>query len=137
MIGEQFINTGITNELRAMQSYSSRGYEIFTPMGNSRADFIAVKGKETIKVQAKTAQNRYYKAQDRRYTLGVLTTSRNGETHCYSPDEVDEFFVMGDTMAWAIPAIKVAGKKTVMLESTAPDYEPRHGLDVNAWRVAL
>tara|TARA_R110002051_G_scaffold97719_1_gene167888 strand:+ start:233 stop:604 length:372 start_codon:yes stop_codon:yes gene_type:complete len=123
--------------LKAAANYSDRGYEIFLPMGNSRCDFIAMKDNNVIKVQCKTAATRYYKAKDTKYTLAVLTTSRNGKSKPYSPEEVDEFFVIGDTMAWAIPNDYVYPRKTIMLESTVDDYIPRHGLDPKDWRISL
>lgn len=131
------INTGITNELKAAANYSERGYEIFLPMGNSRCDFIAMKEQEVVKVQVKTAATRYYKAKDTKYTLAVLTTTRNGVSEPYSPEEVDEFFVIGKKLAWAIPNSSVSPSKTVMLESTEPGYRPRHGWDTKSWRVSL
>lgn len=106
-------------------------------MGNSRCDFLAMKGNEVVKVQVKTAATRHYKAKDTKYTLAVLTTTRNGVAEAYSPQEVDEFFVIGNTMAWVIPNSVVAPSKTVMLESTEPNYQPRHGWDTKAWRVSL
>ena len=106
-------------------------------MGNSRADFIALKEGVATKVQCKTAATRKYKAKDTTYTLGVLTTTRNGESKPYCPTEVDEFFVIGDTLAWAIPNAKVHPRKTIMLEANIEGYAPRHGFDTNSWRVAL
>jgi hypothetical protein len=116
-----------------MTSYSERGYEIFTPMGNSRADFIAVKESDVIRVQVKTAQLRNYKKTQ--YTLGVLTTTRNGISTPYTPAEIDTFFVLGYKQAWEIPNKEVYPSKTVMLSSTSVDYKPRHGLDVASWEV--
>lgn len=121
-----------------MANYSERGYDIFIPMTNgSRADFVAIKGDEILRVQVKTAQTRVYQAKDTQYTLGVLTTTRNGVVAPYSPEEVDTFFVLGDNKAWTIPNEEVYPRKTVMLESTADDYSPRHGLDVDSWRIAI
>lgn len=104
-------------------------------MGNSRCDFIAMKGSEVVKVQAKSVASRHYK--DTTYTLAVLTTTRNGEQQPYTPEEVDEFFVVGSTVAWAIPNDLVYPCTTVMLESTKEGYVPRHGLNTKAWRIAL
>ena len=104
-------------------------------MGNSRCDFIAVKEAEVIKVQAKTVASRYYK--ETTYTLGVLTTTRNGEQQPYTPEEVDEFFVIGNSKAWVIPNNLVFPSTTVMLESTQAGYSPRHGWDTKSWRVTL
>lgn len=120
-----------------MASYSARGYEIFVPMGNSRADFIAVNDSEVVRVQVKTAQVRRYNAKGTEYTLGVLTTTRNGVASPYTPAEIDTFFVIGRDKAWAIPNREVYPKKTVMLEATAGDYTPRHGLSVSDWVVSL
>lgn len=120
-----------------MANYSARGYEVYIPMGNTRADFIACKDYEVLKIQVKSCATRHYKAKDTKYTLGILTTTRNGVTAPYELEEVDEFFIVGETMAWVIPSLLVVGRKTVMLESTVVDYQPRHGLDVEAWRVSL
>lgn len=106
-------------------------------MGNSRCDFIAMKEGIIVKVQAKSAATRYYKPKDTTYTLGVLTTTRNGEQDSYTPEEVDEFFVIGNTKAWVIPNDLVFPSTTVMLESTKRGYSPRHGWDTKSWRVEL
>lgn len=136
-MGGNIINTGITNELKAAANYSERGYEVFLPVGNSRADFVAIKGSKVIKVQVKSAAKRRYKAKDTTYTLAVLTTSRNGKSEPYKPSEIDEFFVIGKSMAWVIPCQDVYPKKTVMLEADIPDYRPRHGWDTKGWRISL
>lgn len=118
-----------------MASYSARGYEIFIPMGNSRADFIAVNETEVVRVQVKTAQVRRY--QTKEYTVAVLTTTRNGVTSPYTPLEIDTFFVIGQNKAWAIPNRLVYPRKTVMLEATFDGYAPRHGLTVQDWVMPL
>ena len=122
---------GDTNELRGMANYSSRGYEIFIPTGNSRADFIAVKDTSVIRVQVKTVSQRKYK--DTIYELAVLTTTRNGRSTPYRPDEIDEFYITSDTKAWVIPNLEVYPSKTIMLSSNSEHYKPRHGYDVERW----
>ncbi len=121
-----------------MANYTERGYEVFIPMDSTpRCDFIALKDGVATKVQVKTASKRTYRRRGTVYTLGVLTTMRNGVVEPYSPVEVDEFFVVGKAMAWVIPNESVYPSKTVMLESTEEDYVPRHGFDTSEWRVAL
>lgn len=121
-----------------MANYSQRGYEVFIPVNSTpRCDFIALKDGVATKVQAKSASKRTYKAKGTVYTVGVLTTTRNGITEPYSPSEVDEFFIVGREVGWVIPNKLIYPRKTIMLESTEPDYKPRHGLNPSEWRVSL
>jgi hypothetical protein len=121
-----------------MANYVERGYEVFIPVDSvPRCDFIALKDSKCTKVQVKTAAKRTYRAKETTYTVGVLTTTRNGIKAPYSPDEVDEFFVVGNKMAWVIPNLLIYPRKTIMLESTEPNYVPRHGFEIKDWRVCL
>ena len=132
------INIGTANELKAMANYVERGYEVFVPIDSTpRCDFIALKDGVANKIQCKTAAKRLYKAKDTVYTVAVLNTMRNGITAPYSPEEVDEFFIVGDKVGWIINNELVYPSKTVMLESTEKDYVPRHGFNTKEWRVPL
>ena len=121
-----------------MANYVERGYEVFVPLDSTpRCDFIALKEGVATKIQVKTASKRTYRAKSTEYTVGILTTTRNGIKEPYSPEEVDEFFIVGYQVGWIIPNSLVFPKKTVMLESTEPNYIPRHGFNTTEWRVAL
>lgn len=120
-----------------MAIYSGKGYEIFTPMGNHKADFVAIKGTEIIRVQVKTEAKRVYKAKGTKYALADITTKVDGVKAPYSPTDIDEFCVVGKKRAWRIPCSEVYPRTIVMLSSTEEGYQPRHGLNVENWKVSL
>jgi hypothetical protein len=114
-----------------MAWYSSNGYEVFIPVSQSRIDFIAVKNNIQTKVQCKTVAKR--RSGTTTYQVAVLLSTSGS----YSPEEIDEFFVVGDGVAWRIPHALIAPRTTVMLGSNKPNYNPNHGLPINNWRVLI
>lgn len=119
-----------------MSYYSQQGYEVYIPVDQGRVDFIAHKDNDLIKVQVKTVGKRKYK--DNVYSVAILTSRRGGSSvgH-YQLSEVDECFVVDESVAWRIPYPKVFPSKTVMLAATNENYKPTHGYPVDSWRVSL
>lgn len=104
---------GALAELSAQIYYIREGYEIYTPtIPQSKCDFIAVKGKEVVKVQVKKATENPTKfgtylqirLQGKPTPFGV----RN-----YTLDDFDDLLVVHDSGMWRIPIEEVIDKKSL------------------------
>ena len=104
---------GALAELSAQMYYIREGYEIYTPtIPQSKCDFIAVKGKEVVKVQVKKATENPTKfgtylqirLQGKPTPFGV----RN-----YTLDDFDDLLVVHDSGMWRIPIEEVVDKKSL------------------------
>jgi len=128
------LNIGTANELKAMSYYQSKGCQIYTPIGHdSTVDFIAVEGGNTHLIQVKTCGKRRYK--DVIYTMAPL---RKSDGSSYSLKEIDVFFVVDGDEAYEIPAhVLEPETKCLMLTATKKGYVPRHGFNVDDWKVKL
>lgn len=129
--------TGSANELKAMALYNKQGYEVFIPIDNSKVDFIALKDSIATKVQVKTAAKRRGPKDTKQYTVGILTSTKNGKRTGYSLEEVDEFCIIDESRAFIIPQISIFPKKSIMLDSTDSNYEPSHGFDIDKWTYKI
>lgn len=104
---------GALAELSAQIYYIREEYEIYTPtIPQSKCDFIAVKGKEVVKVQVKKATENPTKfgtylqirLQGKPTPFGV----RN-----YTLDDFDDLLVVHDSGMWRIPIEEVVDKKSL------------------------
>lgn len=106
---------GVLNEHLAMSYYSSLGYQIFVPVGADVVDFIAVRDRELLKVQVKTARIR-----DEIKVLADFCRSRQSGRGVkrYQDGDIDEFFVIGNQRGWRIPfSEELAQRRSVTLNN--------------------
>ncbi|MFL6106327.1 MAG: group I intron-associated PD-(D/E)XK endonuclease [Marmoricola sp.] len=86
------------------------GFPVAWPLEPSRYDLIAWRGGHPCRVQVKTTTNR-----SRSSWTAQLRTNRK-ESHTYSPDEIEEFFIVaGDFTCYSIPLEVVAGFGSINL----------------------
>lgn len=118
---------GAVSEALVVSYLSSQGYEVFLPFQpHTRADLIYIDGETTKRVQIKTAT-----LNERSGSFFEQTRiSRKDNETFYTPDEVDEFWVVG-THLWKIPIEEVLGLKQISLlclanrpRKTTRTYEP-------------
>lgn len=121
--------TGAINELRIQLLYSKNGYDVFIPTHpKTRADFIAVKGTEVIRVQVKTAQYNGPYIQSRLDIGGVR----------YTAEDCDVIVFVLDEWAWIAPIAELAGRPSVCLGKVGdPSYVPRKDYNPENWKVTL
>lgn len=119
--------TGAVNELKAQIYYTNIGYDVFTPIHNkTRADFVAVKDKEVLRVQVKTAQ----------YNGPYIQSRLDVHNVRYSSEDCDViFFILEDRM-WIAPIEEVAGMSSICLGKVDdPNYKPRKEYNPNNWEI--
>lgn len=127
MFGYMPHKTGTINEVKAQLYYMENDYDVFTPIHNkTRADFIAVKGKEVIRVQVKTAQYNGDYIQSR-LTVGDVR---------YTEEDCDViFFILEDRM-WIAPISQVNGFTSVCLgKRGTSEYKPYKSYNPKDWEV--
>ena len=114
MDGRQNHFTGAANELRAASLYIDMGYEVFIPvMTQSKADFIALRGSEVVKVQVKTASEI---TSDNKQYLQIRLQGRSstgGGTREYVDGDIDVVVAIHRLGVWALPWDSVRGKKSL------------------------
>lgn len=100
---------GAVAEHKAATYYLSKDYNVFFPTGQSpAADFIAVKGKEVIRVQVKAAHITSKKISGSSYIVSSF--------HKYPTDEeFDELVILFEDMIWVFPVNVVSHMRTVTL----------------------
>lgn len=127
---------GNSSELLVAHYLASKGYDLFMPYGNSRADLIYERDSTLVKVQVKTgtkvkASNNEYE-QVRLQTRGIYNvgagTYRNAEA--YSEGEVDELWVVG-THLWCFPESVFVGRPSLAL-GTSQHLRRRKTMNYNA-----
>lgn len=92
-------------------------YDVFTPTHpKTRADFIAVKGRDVVRVQVKTAQ----------YNANYIQCRLDVNNARYTKEEVDCIFFILDERMWAVPVEFVEGMPSVCLgKINDPEYVAR------------
>lgn len=90
-------------EAIAVGWYALRGFDVFVPAPgmSTRADLVAMSMTSTVRVQVKTSTSR----QGGSWVVKFLRGARSADgATTYSPDEIDEFFVVtGDGAMYRIP----------------------------------
>lgn len=127
--------TGAVTELRAATHMVELGYDVFFPITiNPKADFVAVKGNETLRVQVKKAT--WSKAGPYEYLQVRLLGKKCGDSQrVYKLEDFDLLIIIeGDDM-WKVPVKEVIGKTSLCLKSTNPNPR-KHSKDYNpdTWR---
>lgn len=93
---------------------AAAGYEVFSPdSSHSRADFVYLNEKHPVRVQVKTSSS--FPRGPHVYEQCRLV--REGISVPYSPDEVDEIWIVG-THLWRFPIEDIAGLTSITLGST-------------------
>ena len=121
--------TGAINELRAQLMYASMDYDVFTPIhSKTRADFIAVKGNKTLRVQVKTAQ----------YNGPYIQSRLDIGGKRYTQEDCDVIVFILDDRVWIAPIAEVANMTSVCLgKMDDPDYIPRKEYDPAKWETTF
>lgn len=120
--------TGALSELKAQVYFTELGYDVFTPIHNkTRADFIAVKGTEIVRVQVKTAQ---YNGP---YIQSRLSSSNNENT--YTKDECDVIVFILDKRMWIAPIEEVQHFTSVCLGKVEGKYNSYKEYDPSKWEI--
>lgn len=106
---------GCVSELKAQMFYAKEGYEIFTPLGPTVCDFIAVKGEEVIRVQVKTV-NTAGRVLCINTARNKNSAKRSGKKPLpYSKKDCDAIIaVLGDNL-WAILSEKIGERQTLCI----------------------
>ena len=132
MIKQQHLN-GAVSELKAMEYYLSKGYEIFTPLlSQSRADFIAASCDDCKKVQVKTAT--WSRAGNHKY-LQVRLTDRTGIKRMYEDGDFDEMAIIDENDIWIAPWKDIKGLTSLCLDGTKPGYKSQSELyNPDSWK---
>lgn len=119
--------TGVLNELKAQQLYMEMGFDVFTPIHNqTRADFIAVRFNEVLRVQVKTAQYNGPYIQARLDINGIR----------YTKDDCDVIVFILDERVWIAPIHEITGMSSICLGKVDdPKYKPRKEYDPDQWEV--
>lgn len=131
--------SGAIAELQAQMWYLKNGYDIFTPISpQSKCDFIAVSGKNSIKVQVKKASNNptrfgtylQVRLQGKATPFGVRE---------YTEEDFDELFITHDVGMWRIPFEEVKDKKSFtfgkLLEDSSVVTGNRSTVDTGKYKV--
>lgn len=119
--------TGALNELKAQLYFMKSDYDVFIPTHNkTRADFIAVKGNEVLRIQVKTAQYNDVYIQSR---LSI------GDKR-YTKEDCDVVvFVLEDRM-WVATIEEVQGMTSVCLGKRDDNsYKSIKNYDPTKWEV--
>lgn len=117
--------TGALNELRVQAYYTKCGWDVFAPIHNkTRSDFIAVRGKLTVRVQVKTAQ----------YNNGYIQSRLDVNGKTYTEDECDVVAFILDEKLWIAPIEQVEGYTSINLgKIDVAGYKPRKEYDPSEW----
>lgn len=128
MFKEKIHLTGVISELKIQQYYTEMGYDVFAPIHNkTRTDFIAIRGKEIIRVQVKTAQR----------NMGYIQVRVEVNEKLYTKEECDVIaFVFGESI-WIAPIEEIEGLKSVNLgKIDSCKYKPQKGYNPDLWKVS-
>lgn len=119
--------TGALNELKAQLLYTERGYDVFTPIHNkTRADFIAVKDKEILRVQVKTAQ---YNGDYIQARLDINDTR-------YTAEDCDVIVFILNGRIWIAPIAEIYGLSSICLGKVdGLEYQSRKQYDPTRWEI--
>lgn len=124
---------GSIAELTAATFMVKKGYDVYFPITiNPKADFIATKDDETLKVQVKKAS--WSKTGDFKYLqVRILGKLKGDHQRIYKLNDFDVLMVVdSDTdRIWYIPVEEVIGRTSLYLDTTNPnprvsrrDYNP-------------
>lgn len=119
--------TGAINEVKAQLYFMDKDYDVFTPVhAKTRADFIAIKGEEVLRVQVKTAQYN-----------GVYIQSRLDVNNArYTSKDCDVIVFVLDSRMWIAPISEISGLPSVCLGKVGTtEYKPYKKYDPRKWEV--
>lgn len=99
------------------------GCDVSWPLEPSRYDLVVCIGGQIRRVQVKTTISRVGS------TWQVFLSTSGRERRTYSPDEIDDFFVItGDLSIYLIPLAVVGGLHAISLSSCAEYRVSQHGV---------
>ncbi len=130
MFSKESHKTGALNEIKAQVQFMKMDYDIFTPIHpRTRADFIAIKGLETLRVQVKTAQ----------YNGKYIQSRLDVHDRRYTEEDCDVIVFILDERMWIAPIEEVSGMSSVCLGKIESDgvrtYRPQKEYDPSKWEV--
>lgn len=127
MYSEDAHLTGAYNELRAQTYFTKRGWDVFSPIHNkTRADFVAVMGREVLRVQVKTAQ----------YNNGYIQARVSVLDKLYTKEEVDIVVFLIDNRMWIVPIEEIEGYTSINLGKVdQTKYTPRKEYNPDVWEI--
>ncbi len=101
-------------EMIAAAWYQLSGWDVVLPLGQPRYDLLVEDDQETRKVQVKTTTTRIG------HSWTVALSKSQGGHRTYTPDEIDEFFIVdGDLHCYLIPLAAVGGLQAIQLSRYA------------------
>lgn len=108
--------TGAVSEAMVSGHLAAKGCEVFAAtQSHSRADLIYVQNGRTVRVQVKTSS--VYRRGN--YLFELCRLVRKGINLPYSPDEVDEVWIVG-THLWCFPIKDIQDLTSISLCSSNP-----------------
>lgn len=128
-------SSGLVGELKAATWFAEQGYEIYWPsLTQSAVDFIAAKGKEILRVQAKNA---YWmqRPSGARY-VQVTIRKGSGGFKTYTEEDCDIIAVVHEESLWIFPVYDVKNYKTLNICKAQDIRKSRAGtLDIEKYKV--
>lgn len=126
---------GLVGELKAATYYVEAGYEIYWPaLTQSGVDFIAVKGRETQRVQVKNAY--WMKRPSGAKYVQVTTRKGAGGNKTYTREDCDIVVVVFEDSLWAFPVEIIEKYKTINIAKAQQIRKSRKGvLDIESYRI--
>ena len=123
---------GALHEIQAASFMVKYGWEIYFPfLTQSRCDFIACKGRRTLKVQVKTVSKN--KSGPFSYKQCRLTSRFN---HEYLPEDYDLLIAVDpDGGAYVVRHCEILGQTSLCFGSSNPEYKPKTGYTAADWFV--
>jgi PD-(D/E)XK nuclease superfamily protein len=107
--------------LLAASWFALCGYEVAWPLEPCRYDLVVRRGEECHRIQVKTTTTKTGGS----WAVRISSTGRKGVT-VYSPDEVDQFFIIdGDLTCYLIPLSVVGGYQVINLRRYHAFVVPR------------
>ena len=113
--GSNNFKIGLVSELKAQMYYANKWYEIFTPiMSQGHADFVALKGKEVLKIQVKKAtENPANSGVYLQVRIQGIMSVHSGCTREYDEDSFYILSIIYKDRIWNLPIELVLNKKSM------------------------
>jgi len=108
---------GAISELKVLLFLAENGWEVYVPAsGNTICDMIAVRGKEVLRVQVKTAYQAPRSLQINSARNKNSAMRSNGRAPIsYSEEDTDIIIATHAGKFWGIPTQEVEGRQTMCL----------------------